>query len=201
MTPRIDLTGRVFGKLTVKYIHSVDHRKYVRWFCECSCGNTSIVIGSHLIRGNTKTCGCSIKEHQKLAAKAASLKNTKPYGLSAKTTLYKNYKRHAIDRSLVFEITLEEFEVITQRDCYYCGVAPIQISKSANNRLVEKGLASKDTGNYIYNGIDRLDNKRGYTIDNIVSCCKMCNHAKKTYTEDEFREWIKRVYNHWIKEE
>ena len=30
----------------------------VRWKCKCDCGNTTIVIGSHLRRKKTKSCGC-----------------------------------------------------------------------------------------------------------------------------------------------
>jgi hypothetical protein len=39
-------------------------------------------------------------------------------------------------------------------------------------------------GKYVYNGIDRLDNTKGYTIDNIVPCCYKCNVLKKDFTID-----------------
>ena len=49
-------------------------------------------------------------------------------------------------------------------------------------------------GIYIYNGIDRIDNNKGYTIDNIVPCCHICNQAKSSFTLQEFQDWIEKVY-------
>jgi hypothetical protein len=51
-------------------------------------------------------------------------------------------------------------------------------------------------GVYIYNGIDRVDNTRGYSIDNCVACCKQCNWAKRELPQQEFIDWIHRVSRH-----
>ena len=48
-----------------------------------------------------------------------------------------------------------------------------------------------------YNGIDRIDNNIGYTIDNSVSCCKYCNFAKNDFLLDEFLLWIKRTKDYF----
>lgn len=50
-------------------------------------------------------------------------------------------------------------------------------------------------GAYTYNGIDRVDNNKGYTITNSVPCCKDCNFAKRDMTHDEFIAWVTRVFN------
>jgi hypothetical protein len=39
---------------------------------------------------------------------------------------------------------------------------------------------------YIYNGVDRVNNDFGYSIDNCVSCCKVCNRMKGKKTVAEF---------------
>ena len=53
----IDLTGRKFGRLTV--IDRVQNRgEKVAWKCLCECGNTSIVTGTALKSGKSKSCGC-----------------------------------------------------------------------------------------------------------------------------------------------
>ena len=57
-----DLTGQRFGRLVVmnqapSYIDKKG-RKFVRWFCLCDCGNTTIVKADALRSGNTKSCGC-----------------------------------------------------------------------------------------------------------------------------------------------
>lgn len=64
MSKRIDLTGKIFGKLKVlEYSHS-DSRGQAYWKCEClNCGNIDVVVrGSHLRSGATKTCGCGLAE-------------------------------------------------------------------------------------------------------------------------------------------
>lgn len=52
------LVGKRFGMLTV--IRPTDERKYgsIVWECRCDCGNTAFVLGSSLVKGRTKSCGC-----------------------------------------------------------------------------------------------------------------------------------------------
>lgn len=54
---RIDLTGQVFGRLTVlEYSHSCSKHAY--WACRCECGGLCTVRAASLKTGNTKSCGC-----------------------------------------------------------------------------------------------------------------------------------------------
>lgn len=59
---RIDLTGQVFGNLTVikQGPTKVDPngRKRIQWECLCTCGNTVLATGDALKSGNTQSCGC-----------------------------------------------------------------------------------------------------------------------------------------------
>jgi hypothetical protein len=52
---KIDLTDKVFGEW--KVIKESDIKG--KWICQCSCGNTKIIDGHELRRGNTKSCGHS----------------------------------------------------------------------------------------------------------------------------------------------
>lgn len=58
MSKMIDLTNRVFGKLTV--IRPVGSNKCGQklWECTCECGNTTVTSSSNLIKGRTRSCGC-----------------------------------------------------------------------------------------------------------------------------------------------
>lgn len=57
-----DLTGLRFGRLTVvKFSHKNEKRHYC-WLCKCDCGNNIIVRGGSLNTGNTKSCGCLMRE-------------------------------------------------------------------------------------------------------------------------------------------
>lgn len=85
-------------------------------------------------------------------------------------------KQKARQRGKVWALTpLEAFTLIIS-SCYYCGFTP----KWPENRV----------------GIDRVDNSKGYEIDNCVSCCITCNSAKNDLSETEFKEWVKKIYNH-----
>lgn len=57
-TKPLKLEGKKFGRLTViRYDgHSKSNKR--TWLCECECGNNVVVIGSHLVNGNTRSCGC-----------------------------------------------------------------------------------------------------------------------------------------------
>lgn len=53
-----DLTGQRFGKLTVIARAENGGDRYVRWKCQCDCGNITVVRAGHLKSGNTTSCGC-----------------------------------------------------------------------------------------------------------------------------------------------
>lgn len=53
-----DLTGQVFGKLTALYPTDKRINGFVVWQCKCECGNMKEVASTHLLRGQTSSCGC-----------------------------------------------------------------------------------------------------------------------------------------------
>lgn len=53
-----DLTGKVFGQLTVLEREPTTQDGRVCWLCACSCGNTCVVKSNLLVAGKTKSCGC-----------------------------------------------------------------------------------------------------------------------------------------------
>lgn len=55
-----DLTGQRFGNLNVISVAGKDKEGRYQYLCECDCGRQTIIRGSSLTSGNTKTCGeCS----------------------------------------------------------------------------------------------------------------------------------------------
>ncbi len=75
---------------------------------------------------------------------------------------YNEYKKRSRERNIIFNLTFEQFITFWQKDCEYCGDKIDTI------------------------GLDRVDNKKGYNIDNVESCCTQCNTMKMDYTEEEF---------------
>jgi hypothetical protein len=79
-------------------------------------------------------------------------------------------KRDAAKRSLGWEILFDQFLKLRSENCYYCDDA------------------IRSTGS----GLDRIDNSKGYTLDNVVPCCGPCNivRAKCEFTSDEMLKYI-----------
>lgn len=57
-----DLTGQVFGRLTVLREATPRPISGSRWHCVCSCGNTKIAMTRKLKSGKAKSCGCLTNE-------------------------------------------------------------------------------------------------------------------------------------------
>ena len=62
-----DLTEQKFGRLTAKYRGENTSDGKIRWWCECDCGNTDLVLikSSLLLAGKTRSCGCLLKDIRK----------------------------------------------------------------------------------------------------------------------------------------
>ena len=176
----IEEIGKKYGRLTIIKRSYPNKRGAIMWLCKCDCGNEKIACGRDLRSGCLRSCGCLQKEGASERCKKGIYKLE--LGMSSMRALIHNYRNSAKKRKLKWELTEEQFAEITQRDCYYCGAKPNNINKFNNCN-----------GVYIYNGIDRVDNNKGYTIDNIVPCCRQCNQAKSNYTTEEFLNWAKRL--------
>jgi hypothetical protein len=44
--------------------------------------------------------------------------------------------------------------------------------------------------------VDRVDSRAGYTEDNVVTACALCNYAKRDQPVEAFIAWAKRIANH-----
>jgi len=161
---RIDISGQKFGKLVaISPTERRDNNRQVIWLCLCDCGNQIEVSRQRLATGHKTNCGCS--------SHAAVIK---PNAGAAKHHLFQIYANGAQRNNRAFEFNEEEFLKITSLNCFYCGIPPRQIQKPA------KGSSThyKPECWYYYNGIDRIDNNLGYTLDNCVPCCAKCNYLK-----------------------
>ena len=79
MPKLIDLTGQRFGRLVVvkRADNSADGR--ARWLCKCDCGQSKTVLGEHLKKGRTKSCGCAKSESSSKRFKKHGGRNSKLY--------------------------------------------------------------------------------------------------------------------------
>ena len=54
----INELGKKYGKLTVIEYAGSNNNNSALWKCQCECGNTTIVTGNNLRKGQTMSCGC-----------------------------------------------------------------------------------------------------------------------------------------------
>lgn len=54
----VDLTGRVFGDLTVEGPAGLSEYGRMTWWCRCACGALSRNSAANLRSGSVKSCGC-----------------------------------------------------------------------------------------------------------------------------------------------
>lgn len=184
-----ELVGSKFERLLILQYFVKNNRTY--FLCKCDCGNIKEIRSASITNKRTKSCGCIQKEQLANDFKGKVLS----YGESSFNALYKNYQSEAIRRGLCWEIDKDYFRDLTKNNCYYCGIEP---NTRIHKKTIYKGKLYYGNGEYIYNGIDRIDNKLGYTIDNCVPACKICNRAKHSLTLEEFYTWVNRIKKYVI---
>ena len=172
MSKLLDITGQTFGNLTVLYRDGYNSVGRFTWKCSCTCGKDTWATSNQLKSGRKLTCGCSKKL---------------PNGEGNLNWIFGQYKYSAKAREIKFTLSKEQFKDLTSRNCYYCGFPPSTITTYRGSN-----------GIYKYNGVDRINNSKGYTSDNCVPCCDMCNKAKNKHSKDKFLEWISSVFIHSI---
>jgi len=157
----------------------------VLWEALCDCGNITYVIPSVATRkkGPIKSCGC-----YKITSSSINNRTYDPIISSAR----KIWRHTYMDGN----ITFDDFYRLSQLPCYYCGDVPYneynisQVDKTSDYQRIH--------GKFIYNGLDRIDNAKGHTLDNVVTCCKRCNWMKNNTPQKEFILHIHKMYNHMV---
>lgn len=169
----VDITGQRYNNLVVisrADDFSNDNNRNSRWLCRCDCGNEKIITKGCLLNGQ-KTCGVCIWISKRQGV------------LPLENKLVNRTKKQAEDRGYSWELSNDEARRISRMPCNYCG----SMDKRKNSSTGEL---------FSLNGLDRIDNSKGYINGNVVPCCKTCNHAKNNLSVDEFLAWTNKVYNY-----
>ena len=170
----MDLTGQRFTRLVALEQAGFNHRNEILWKCKCDCGGLTTVVGGYLLSTNTKSCGCYHKIRTRSLFK-------KPLEFTGAGKVLSSYRKRARESGRVFELDRDYFTDLIQHNCYYCGAVP------GNRWKVHET-------EFIYQGVDRIDNAEGYTLDNCVPCCMICNKMKKAMSSKEFLDHIGRIH-------
>ncbi len=174
-----NILGVVFGRLTVmERIPAKCGKRNTHFYtCMCACGKSTTVQRSHLVSGATRSCGCLQKEMNRLGGL--------PRDNAGFNAILRQIKKSARNRGYSLELSEDMIFILVTSDCYYCGLSP--------NRQVAETQHMYEPSKLKWNGIDRVDSLRDYTLDNVVACCTQCNYAKRNYSSESFIEMCRRV--------
>ena len=166
--------GDKINRLTVIKLDRIGNHYRSYYLFRCDCGKEKIILGSGVVSGNTKSCGCLSSE----VKKARRLPNNR----GVINHLILQYKRHALNRNLSFNLSYSKFSKLIAGNCVYCGQPPSNIKVTKN---CKEG--------FVYSGIDRINSARGYVVGNVGACCSLCNRAKNNMSLTDFKKWVLRL--------
>lgn len=151
--------------------------------CKCVCGTIKEIRKDCLFdkreSKRIKSCGCGKNLNRYIKPKNKE---------SMYNLLYRDCKYSSRYRNLECSLSLKEHTGLVKQNCYYCGSSPtINQRVGKNKKLVGEPIP--------YNGIDRINSNIGYTLENCVPCCPMCNKMKMDLSTDKFIEKLLEIFN------
>jgi hypothetical protein len=171
-TAILEHIGSRAGKLVVIGLGRVQRkakRNMQLWKCRCDCGKEIEVPPVRITHKIIKSCGC------------ARLK------LFSEMMLHRKFNHYRFDAAKkakkVFGLTFEEFKSIVSKNCIYCGSPPSHEIKT-------------ETVSVFYGGMDRVDPSKGYTLENKVPCCTLCNMIKWILSKEDFFSHIEKIISY-----
>ncbi len=155
-----EFVGKKFGRLEVIGFFGMRKNYIYDWVCVCECGNVRFVSSSHLRTGLTKSCGCTRR-----------LRDPKTGQPLLKDVVYARrlFREHCKSvRKLNVEnlLTQEQYISVIKQRCYFCHREPF-VRKSPRLNA------------FAHLAIDRLDRRKDFSIDNVISVCRWCKAKNK----------------------
>ena len=177
--------GQVFSKLTVLERVSSSRGGGTRYLCRCECGRETTVFSVHLVRGNTKSCGCA-------TPRGPAHKQWTGYG-DISGNFFNQIKRSAAGAkggrharpSIPFDLTIEDlWNLFLQqnRKCALSGVT-LTFAKRYDTSRADPQTAS----------LDRIDSGGDYVLGNVQWVHKDVNRMKNVFTQERFLEVCRQV--------
>jgi len=161
--PVIDLTNQKIGKLQIIGLSNKKAGRERLWKCQCECGKNILMRTYALNKRGTLSCGCYRIE-----------KISNSYG-KISGVWYGKIKGNAQKRKLEFNVSIEFLNDLLEKQNFKCAISglPIKIEMGRTNKITTASL-------------DRVDNTKPYTEDNVQFLHKHVNYMKWTHKQDYF---------------
>lgn len=162
------------------------------WLGICACGTTREVNSANLSGSPNISCGCQDMK----CSIPGSRKHRDPRDVTI-NAIINSYKQRCKRNNIKWGLSREKAKTLLLGNCQYCGIEPYNKRNAYGhlNRRTQKAQEWQSRAEITVNGIDRSDNSLGYTATNSVTCCKICNYAKRDLPLDEFLIWLRKVQN------
>lgn len=151
----------------IYHVKDTDERyhKGVVAIYKCFCGKEFKSPKAKMNSGYVSSCGCITKCSYEINKVQVDTKKLVIYKLN-------RLKKRAAEKKIEISLSPNQVEELILSPCHYCCELAFPC-----------------------NGVDRLDNNKGYTPDNCVSCCSSCNYFKGGMSYDKFIEKISKIFN------
>lgn len=115
----------------------------------------------------------------------------KPKGHAGFRTFFCRLVASARDHGRTMFLSDDQVKNIITSNCYWCDAMPANvgiISRSTKSGSLSGAIKNSEFGPHI--GIDRVQNDKGYEMNNVVPCCSTCNYEKKN---QPLKDWLDRL--------
>ncbi len=172
---KLNLTGKIFGRLVVLKEDSKTSAGEIKWLCQCSCGNVKSILAGSLLKGLTLSCGCYKKEINRKQAIILNRKLRVKNGLNPDVTLQSAIEKHR-----------SKFK---------------KIRKTILNRDEHKCILCSETGClHVHHIVPLFKNaSTNLDINNLITLCETCHFSYahingNTQTVDAFYQHLFKEY-------
>lgn len=162
-------------------IDKVGTQKITHFICRCDCGREKKISRAKF--GITKSCGC-----RRTTLGDNHFRWTGCSGIQG--SIWCQYVRNANVRNIPFKISIQDGWNIFEKQNHKCAISGVEIKfgKRRNKNKVETTAS-----------LDRIDNSKGYLLNNVHWVHKKINQIKMDMSLLEFLNWCKIVtLNHTI---
>jgi hypothetical protein len=159
---KIEMVGKKFGKLLVIEEVSKNKNGHIKYLCQCDCGNTCEVFGTHLRQNKIISCKC--------ANKIDGVSGDMWYNI-----INSGVKTRVKRSNLEVNITKKYVNELYKNQDGKCKLSGIEITlpKTWRDRTYTASL-------------DRIDSNEGYIIGNVQWVHKHINVMKNTFPQEMF---------------